>query len=84
MSRYLLFAGDDKPAGGYNDYIGSRNSVEGLKKLAVDCHAGGYKKTPMWAHILDVTTMGRLWTLRGGKWFEDDSPPRDDETLLSR
>lgn len=73
MGRYILFAGDEKPAGGYNDYIGSRNSVEGLKKLAIDCAVGGYKQTPLWAHIVDVTTMGRLWSLLDGEWFEDES-----------
>jgi hypothetical protein len=76
MQRYILFAGNKKrPAGGYDDYIGSRNSVEALKKLAMSCKIGRYQKSPTWADIIDVTTMGRLWSLREGVWSENNAMP---------
>ena len=76
MHRYILFAGDTQdPKGGYNDYVGSRNGVEALKKLAISCRVGGYKQQPDWADIVDVTTMGRLWTLRDAEWIESDAEP---------
>lgn len=60
MHRYILFACDLRPAGGFNDYIGSRNSVGALKMLAVTCHVGGNGVAPHRADIVDATTMGRL------------------------
>ena len=76
MQRYILFAGNSKrPAGGYDDYIGSRNSVEALKKLATSCKVGKYHKPPSWADIVDVTTMGRLWSFRKGIWSENNAMP---------
>ena len=77
MQRYILFAGDNKyPAGGYDDYIGSRNSINALKQLALSCRTGGYKELPDWADIVDITTMGRLWSLRDkSEWYESDVLP---------
>lgn len=76
MHRYILFAGDKKNfRGGYEDYIGSRTSVEALKKLAITCKVGGYKQQPDWADVVDITTMGRLWSLRDDKWVENTDAP---------
>jgi hypothetical protein len=75
MHRYILFAGKRRPAGGFDDYVGSRNSVDALKKLALTCHVGGNGKAPHWADIIDLTTMGRLWSYRDGEWLENNIEP---------
>lgn len=78
MHRYILFAGNtQKPNGGYDDYVGSRSTVAALKKLSIDCHIAGSGKLPKWAHIVDVSTMGRLWSLLDGVWIEDNAEPKN-------
>ena len=81
MHRYILFAGNsDIPNGGIDDYVGSRSTVNALKKLALVCHVGGNGDFPAWAHIVDVTTMGRLWSLDGDEWIDNNDEPANRNT----
>jgi hypothetical protein len=49
MKRYMLFAGDDYyPAGGWDDFIGSFDSVE-------DAMASFPRDRYDWWHIVDAT-----------------------------
>lgn len=59
MKKYLLFAGDYYyPAGGFNDFIGSFDSIDEAKQAYANCD---------WVHIVDSETekiiarMTRSW-----------------------
>ena len=76
MQRYQLFAGNNRyPAGGFDDYIGSRKSIDAVKKLLITCRVGGYHQPPEWAHIVDTATMNRVWTFRNREWIKDNAGP---------
>lgn len=53
MKRYLLFAGDDYyPGGGWDDFMGSFDTIEECQAFGTDTKRGFD-----WYQIVDTTTM---------------------------
>ena len=81
MRRYILFAGSGRHgAGGYDDYIGSRQSVEALKTLLINTRVGNRQVKADWADIVDVTTMSRVSSYREKEWFDNNDMPSNGVT----
>ena len=57
MKRYLLFAGPEYyPAGGWGDFAGSADSVEGALRLLADDKKVREMGEQQWWEIVDATT----------------------------
>ena len=51
--RYLLFAGEDYyPAGGFDDFVGSYDTMEQAKETSLD--------NKNWAHIVSISVDGTI------------------------
>ena len=59
MKRFLLFTGwDHEAGGGWNDFVGDFDTLEGAQMKAVEQFRTDWDD---WAHVIDTTTMAEVW-----------------------